>query len=133
MLELRAEDDRIATWAWSRVEIVSAVERRVREEVISRAQRLEILGNLETLASSWDEVIEVSAVRSRAMTVLARQDLRAADSAQLGAALIVSEDEPRSLEFVCLDRRLAVAAEREGFRVLGADTTRSEPVPGLPR
>jgi hypothetical protein len=48
---------------------------------------------------------------------LARHALRAADSLQLGAALVASEGDPTSLEFVCLDRNLADAAEREGFVV----------------
>jgi hypothetical protein len=44
--------------------------------------------------------------------------LRTADAAQLGAALVVAEEDPRILPFACLDRRLADAAAREGFDVL---------------
>ena len=47
--------------------------------------------------------------------------LRAADALQIGAALVVSADDPGGLEFVTLDHRQAAAAEREGFRVLGPD------------
>jgi hypothetical protein len=70
------------------------------------------------LAKSWDEVVDLFAVRARALSLLARHDLRAADAAQLGAALLAAEDHPASLTFVCLDDRLAAAAEREGLRVL---------------
>ena len=45
--------------------------------------------------------------------------LRAADALQVGAALVAAEEFPATLEFVTLDRKLAVAAEREGFRVIG--------------
>ncbi|MFZ1888102.1 MAG: hypothetical protein WAU33_08715 [Candidatus Binataceae bacterium] len=45
--------------------------------------------------------------------------LRAADALQLGAAIVAAEEEPMSLEFVTLDRKLADAAAKEGFRVLG--------------
>lgn len=43
---------------------------------------------------------------------------RAADALQVGAALVAAEEFPATLEFVTLDRKLAVAAEREGFRVI---------------
>jgi predicted nucleic acid-binding protein len=46
--------------------------------------------------------------------------LRAADALQLGAALFAADGDPQSLELVTLDRRLADAARREGFPVLGA-------------
>lgn len=118
MRALYEEDSILITWAWTRVEIVSAIERRVRDESMSRDQRRKILDALGSLAESWDEVVDVAAVRSRALAVLARQTLRAADAGQLGAALLVADDRPDSLDFVCLDDRLGLAAEREGFRVL---------------
>jgi hypothetical protein len=66
----------------------------------------------------WDEVEDLAAVRSRAMALLSRHPLRAAEAAQLGAALLAAEADPSSMTFVCLDEPLALAAEREGFRVL---------------
>lgn len=36
----------------------------------------------------------------------------------LAAALIVSENDPESIEFVCLGQRLNQAAAREGFRIM---------------
>jgi predicted nucleic acid-binding protein len=47
--------------------------------------------------------------------------LRAADALQLGAAVVAAEGDPATLDFVTLDRRLANAAEREGFAILGPD------------
>ena len=81
-------------------------------------QRRQCLDGFANLARRWDEVVDLFATRSRAVALLARHSLRAADAAQLAAALLVAEDDPAGLEFVCLDERLAVAAEREGLRVV---------------
>jgi predicted nucleic acid-binding protein len=118
------EDPTIATWAWTRVEIASAIERRVREGTITRPQRQVVLDRLQTLAATWDEVVDVLAVRRRALALLARHPLRAADAAQLGAALLVAEDDPANLTFVCFDGRLALAAEQEALQVLGPPVDR---------
>lgn len=112
------EDPSIVTWAWTRVELTSAVERRVRQGELSREQRGAVLARFDALAHSWDEVVDLFAVRARAMALLARHDLRAADAAQLGAALLTAEQDPSGLTFVCLDERLATAADREGLRTL---------------
>ena len=113
-----AEDHHVITWAWTRTEIISAIERRTRDGSLSRTQRREVLGRFETLADNWDEVTDILAVRLRAHRLLARHPLRAADAGQLGAALLVQEQLAEPLTFVCPDTRLASAAELEGFRVL---------------
>ncbi|WP_423919318.1 type II toxin-antitoxin system VapC family toxin [Candidatus Poriferisodalis sp.] len=114
------DDGVIVTWAWSRVEIASAVERRTRDGDLSREQRRSIMRHLDGFSATWHEVVEILAVRSRSMLVLARHPLRAADAAQLGAALHVQEQLGAPLQFVSLDRRLAEAAEREGLAVVSA-------------
>jgi len=113
-----ADDPRIVTWAWTRVELAGAVERRARAGQLSRTERRAALDRFDELARAWDEVVDLFAVRSRACALLARHPLRAADAAQLAAALLLAEDDPASVCFVCLDERLAFAAEREGLRVL---------------
>ena len=114
------EDDHIVTWAWTRTEITSAIERRTREGALTRRQRRTVIDRFRGFAAGWDEVMDVLSVRARANAVLARHPLRAADAGQLGAALLVSEQLSDPLMFLCLDRRLGDAAEREGLRV--ADT-----------
>lgn len=114
------EDPLVVTWIWTRVELTGAVERRARHGEISVGERRTLLDRVDNLASRWDEVVDVVAVRVRALTLLARHDLRAADAAQLGAAMLAAEDDPSGLVFVCLDERLAAAADREGLRVLSA-------------
>ena len=113
-----SEDDQIVTWAWSRTEITSAIERRARGGSLSRHQRREALRRFEAFAESWDEVTELLAVRSRANALLARHPLRAADAGQLGAALLIHEQLAGTLTFVCLDHRLSTAAELESLRVM---------------
>lgn len=116
--EWLSEDDGIVTWVWTRTEVLSAVERRSREGVFSRSERRLVLGRFNTHAARWDEVSDVLAVRSRAELLLARHSLRAADAGQLGAALLIRDQFGGALPFVCLDERLAAAAELEGLRVI---------------
>ncbi|MCY4285443.1 MAG: type II toxin-antitoxin system VapC family toxin [Thiotrichales bacterium] len=113
-----SEDHHIVTWAWSRTEIISAIERRARDGSLSRPQRREALQRFDAFAGGWDEVTELLAVRSRANALLARHPLRAADAGQLGAALLIQEQLAEVLTFVCLDHRLSTAAERESLRVM---------------
>ena len=112
------DDPTIVTWACTRVELASAVERRARRGEISREQRRAALARFEELAALWDEVVDLFPVRVRALSLLARHPLRAADAAQLGAALLAAGEDPSTLTFVCLDERLALAAEQEGLRIL---------------
>lgn len=113
-----ADDDHVVTWAWTRTEVTSAIERRTREGSLSRRQRREVLDRLGSLASDWDEVTDVLAVRSRAEALLARHPLRVADAGHLGAALLVQEQLAGALTFVCRDQRLLSAADVEGLRIL---------------
>lgn len=116
--EWLSEDDGIVTWVWTRTEIVSAIERRAREGVLSRPERRQVFERFNALAASWDEVTDVLAVRSLADLLLARHSLRAADAGQLGAALLIRNQFGGGLPFVCLDERLSAAAELEGLRVI---------------
>ena len=116
--QLLREDDHVITWAWTRTEMVSAIERRARENSLPRDRRCEILDRLTSFAATWDEIDDVSSVRSRAIRVLARHPLRSADAGQLGAALLIQEQLNETLDFVCLDSRLCNAAELEGLHVM---------------
>ena len=115
-------DGQIATWLWSQVELVGAVERRARRGALDAGGRRASLAAIAELVRSWDEIHDVVAVRSRALVLMGRHDLRAADAAQLGAALQLADGEDGRFPFVCLDRRLAQAAEREGLTVLTLGT-----------
>ena len=114
--EWLAEDSGVITWGWTWVEIVSAIERRARDGELARALRREVIDRFEAFSRNWDEVTDLLAVRARAGALLARHPLRAADAGQLGAALLAQQQLGGGLEFVCLDKRLSLAAELEGLR-----------------
>jgi hypothetical protein len=112
------EDRDVMLWGLTRLELTSAIERRAREGLLRPAERAAALRRSQRIADDAHEIVDLAAVRSRGAAVLARHALRAADAAQLGAALLVADPDPASLTMVVLDRKLAAAAEREGVIVL---------------
>ena len=117
---LRADPD-VVVWALTRVELLSALARRRRDE--PGAARRIAAARREILSAwgRWSEVTAIEIVRRHAERVVETHPLRAGDALQIGAALVTAEGHPGTLEFVTFDRRQADAAEREGFRVLGPD------------
>jgi predicted nucleic acid-binding protein len=115
-----AEDPSAVVWTLTRVEAVSAVRRLVREESLleSEANRAEQV--LDEVLSRAHAVAYVERVKETACRLLRVHALRAADAMQLGAALAWADGSARGLLVHTLDRRLALAAEREGFTVVGA-------------
>jgi predicted nucleic acid-binding protein len=105
----------IVTWCLTPVEVGSAIERRAREGELDGTGRSAALENLRAIRDSWTEIVAVGAVVERSMRLLATRSLRAADVAQLAAALVACEDRPASHVFVCNDDRLTIAASLEGF------------------
>ncbi len=114
-----AEDTDIVVWFLTPVEVISALTRRLREKSIKPIEFSRAKQQLAALEKAWSEVISVERVRERARRLLEIHPLRAADSLQLGAALLTSEETPQGFPFVTLDRRLGDAAEKEGFHVIG--------------
>lgn len=112
------DDQDIVLWGMTRLELASAIERRARERIVRPSERAAALRRAERLAKDAHEVFDLAAVRLRAIALLARHPLCAADAAQLAAALLVADPDPASLAMVVFDRRLASAAEREGMPVL---------------
>jgi len=111
-------DPEVVVWALTPVEVLSAINRRVRTAELDGSAHDASQRRLEVLRSGWDEVHDVELVRARAERVLRVHELRAADALQLAAALTASAEHPRHVEMVSLDRRLSEAARREGFTVL---------------
>ena len=114
-----AEDTHIVVWFLTPVEVISALTRRLREKSIKPIEFSRAKEQLAVLERAWSEVISVERVRERARRVLEIHPLRGADSLQLGAALLTSEETPQGFPFVTLDQRLGDAAEKEGFHVIG--------------
>jgi len=114
------EDPDVIVWTLTRVELLSALARRRRDEPSSASQLLAARRDFLSAWERWSEVTVVEGVRRYAERVVETHPLRAADALQIGAALVAAEENPARFEFVTLDRNLAEAAEREGFRVLAA-------------
>lgn len=111
-------DPSLLVWWTTRVEAASAIARLERERKLSLELADKALLRLGSLAQTWDEIQPDEEVRQTAMRLLRVHRLRAGDSLQLAAALTASERRPETLEFVCLDQRLAQAAKREGFSLV---------------
>lgn len=118
MLARLEEDGEVLSWWGTPVEIGSAMARREREKLLTSDEVSSTLAALRALAESWHEIVPSDSVRRTAQRLLRSHPLRAADSLQLAAALIAADHDPASLEIVCLDERLTLAARREGFTVL---------------
>lgn len=115
LVDLYSEDPEVLTWWGTEVECVSALARLERSEELRPDAAAAAFQHLAALASTWHILEATDALRRTAIRVLRTHDLRAADSLQLAAALVASENQPSSLEFVCRDRRLALAAGREAL------------------
>ena len=111
-------DSTVAAWWGTRLECESALARLEREGTLALEAATAARRRLDRIASSWEEILPAEVLRETARRLLRTHDLRTADALQLAAAIAAAEQQPASLAFVCLDVRLARAAEREGFSVL---------------
>lgn len=114
---LRQDEDIVVWWA-TRIECLSAFERRRREGILPAEAAMSAKGVLASLASVWSEVLPSELVRRRAERLLATHALKAADALQLAAALIWAEEAPEALELISFDQNLREGALKEGFIVL---------------
>jgi predicted nucleic acid-binding protein len=122
MQALAGLDPLLAVWWGTAVECASALARLEREELLDGPISRAAFGRLAQLTASWQEVESGDLVRETAIRLLRVHPLRSADSLQLAAAFVAAEGRPSTLEFVTLDDRLALAAQKEGFVVIGLDT-----------
>jgi len=113
-------DPVVVVWSLARVELLSALARREREEPSAARGLLRARQRALSAWEEWSEVVALEAVRRQAERLVSVHPLRAADALQLGAALVATELDPAGLELVTFDERLALAALKEGFSVLGA-------------
>jgi predicted nucleic acid-binding protein len=117
VFRLLIEDSDIAVWRFSVVEAYGASARRTRDGSINLDTRLLGEAHLGLLISGWVEIEHEARVIKRALTLLDRHSLKAADALQLGAAAVLRDDADVPISFVCLDQRLSAAARAEGFTV----------------
>ena len=111
-----AEDHTMVLWTLTPVEVVSALRRLVREGAIDEGAAHRGETRLDELLHACHVVVEVESVKTAAARLLRLHPLRAFDALQLGAALLWAEGHPQGRFLHTLDNRLALAAQREGFR-----------------
>ena len=119
MLRLYAVDMDLLVWGFTRTEVLSALSKHARDGSLSPKDFAEAKAKLERLQADWTENVDYEGVRERAERLLGTHALSAADALQLGAALVSVEEKTRGFSFVTLDERLAEAANKEGFSVIG--------------
>jgi predicted nucleic acid-binding protein len=107
----------MVVWWGTPLEARSAFARLVRNGDISPEKRGAAVNLLGQLRATWDEILPSEAMRSLAEELPDTHRLRAADAAQLAAALVWCRERPRKRPFVCFDERLRTAASELGFVV----------------
>jgi predicted nucleic acid-binding protein len=104
-----------ATSRMSEVEVASALSRRCREGAFPPAERDRALAALRRDVAALFLVEIGPEVVARAVTLLTRHALRAADSLQLASCMELRDRLQTPCLFVCSDDRLLAAARREGL------------------
>jgi uncharacterized protein len=113
-----AADAAIAVWTLTSVELASAVARLLRERSIDDSAAHAAETRIDQLLGSCHTVIDAEPVKAQARRLLRVHPLRADDALQLGAAWEWAMGRPAERVFHTFDGRMAVAARREGFRVV---------------
>lgn len=111
------EDEDIVVWWATRIESLSAFERRRREGILHAEAAWNAKKVIVSLAAGWSEVLPSELVRRRAERLLATHALRAAGALQLAAALVWAEEAPEALDVISFDQNLREGALKEGFTV----------------
>jgi uncharacterized protein len=104
-----------AVWWATPVEIASALARLVRMKHLNSSDWSKARNLAKRLADSWFVVQPSDGVRAKAIRLVERYDLRAADSFQLAAALEWCEEVPQGRVFLTTDQKLRDAALLSGF------------------
>ena len=102
-------------WWTTPVEIASALARLVRMKQLNSTDSAKARKLASALADAWSVIQPSDAVRAKAMHLVDRYDLQAADALQLAAALVWCEDVPQGRLFLTTDQKLQEAAMLSGF------------------
>ena len=113
-----ATDPEIVVWWGTPLESCGAIWMAVQRNRVTEidAQRAEL--RLAEFRRKWIEMDPHDEIRQEAERAVRIHDIRTADALQLAAAITAKRNLSNALPFVCLDRRLAVAAMREGLRLI---------------
>ncbi|MBW2020823.1 MAG: type II toxin-antitoxin system VapC family toxin [Deltaproteobacteria bacterium] len=110
-------DQEIIVWTMSKIEVFSALCRRLREGSIKEHLFDSAKKRMNHFFDIAFEVISVPKVKDRALRLLQVHPLRAADAMQLAAVLVATQEDTSRVPIMSFDDRLIQAAKREGFAV----------------
>ena len=102
-------------WWATPIEIASALARLVRMKQLSSSDWAQSQRLAADLAEAWFVIQPSDTLRAKAIRLVDRHDLRAADALQLAAALEWCEDAPQGNVFLAADEKLRAAAVLSGF------------------
>lgn len=105
----------VVVWWSAPVELATALARLVRMRQLDPGDAIKARALAKSLADSWATIQPSDALRRKAIDLVDRYDLRAADSLQLAAALEWCEDAPQGHIFLSADQKLREAASLSGF------------------
>jgi len=110
-------DREVMVWTMSKVEVFSALCRRLREGSLKEHVFDAAKKRTNDFFDMAFEVISVPKVKDRALRLLQSHPLRAADALQLAAVLVATQEDTSKVPMMSFDDRLTRAAKREGFSV----------------
>lgn len=116
-LEILKGDRDILLWCMSRVEVISALTRRLREKALIFDQFQAAKMRFYQILESAYQITAMEKVMNRAVRLLEVHPLRAADACQLASGLVATQEDPTRLPIICFDDRLKEAAMKEGFAI----------------
>lgn len=110
-------DKEIMVWTMSRIEVFSALCRRLRENALNEESFESANKRINDLFDIAFDIVSISKVKERALRLLRVHPLKAADALQLASALVATQEDTSRLPIMCFDEMLKQAARREGFVV----------------
>jgi len=108
----------VVVWWTTPVEIASAFARLLRMNYLDVSTWRQSLDEVLDEAQEWSVLPPTAAIRGKAIEVVGRYDLRAADALQLAAALEWCNEQPPGHKFITTDKKLRDAAMLCGFDTL---------------
>ncbi len=117
--EIYRDDPNFLVWWSTAVECTSAIARLERSGQLDGSKVKLAFDRLAAASREWQEIEPVETIRAQARRLLRLHPLTAADALQLAAAVAACDFRTPDITFVCFDKRLTDAAEREGFNVEG--------------
>jgi hypothetical protein len=116
-LEAFHMDSDAMVWTMTKIEVFSALCRRMRDGSLGQETFDAAKRGMDELFESVYEVVAIRLVKERALRLLRIHPLRAADALQLAAVLVAADENVKRLPIMCFDDRLTTAAKLEGFEV----------------